>query len=145
DLVRDREFGHLADRFDVEGAARIAFGTEFGPEFVPPFEHEPLRLLDLQHLAGVAHSAVFEDHLPRRALLPLRLVSDADPVGPGEFGAEQRIPQLLWRGADIRYIDVAVTHRVSFPDLFSGRSEHASACARICRSSGRRSPEWALD
>src|SRR5579883_3529109 len=54
DRVGDREPRHIAVLIELVYAATIALGFQLGPELVAPFEHEPIRRINFQHLACVS-------------------------------------------------------------------------------------------
>ena len=61
--------------------------------------------LDLEDLAAVADAAVGDHDPPGRAGLPLGFLPGLGPVLAGEFGVDQRLPQLLRRRADVGHVD----------------------------------------
>ena len=84
----DGELHQFAIWFDLDGAACIALGLEFGHEFVAPPDDQSFRRFDLDDFAGICDAAVGEDDLPVRALLPFGLEMRSHPVLAGELGID---------------------------------------------------------
>ena len=93
DLMRDGQFHSLTDRLEFDRALRITFRFQLRPEFVAPFETRGrLGRIDLDDFAAVGDTAIGENHLPRRAGLPIGLVMHAEPIFSGELRTGQRRP-----------------------------------------------------
>ena len=141
--VRDGQLYGTVGRLELHRAARVAFGVELGAPFVAPFEHQPLRRVDLDDGAAVGNASILELELPRRAALPVARDMAAEPVLPHELGRRQRRPQPFRGRADVRDVDEAafgcVTHRRFLPGRVSGSRGREAGAGRISPSSARQS------
>src|SRR5580658_8638639 len=130
--MSDSELNHIALPFKLEHADRITLCAKLRPEFISPTKHEPSRLVDFDHFATIAHTAIGDHQLPGRTFLPGGVMPRVAPVRACEFRLYQRVPELFDRGTDVGDInEFAVSHfpsflivLLSFPSLPAVSSGH---------------------
>src|SRR4051794_4183860 len=98
----EREAARIADRLDLPGDPRRAFGFDVVVPQRPHGLDETPRWINLDVLALTQERRVLRvDHLPRRAHGPVRLLVGAELVLRPDVRARDCLPETLRRGLDI--------------------------------------------